>query len=682
MTLQSFCETEGTDPKDVYSEMATSGEIAGAFQSVTGSTLFQVPAPPDPITSVTGDDLDREIVRFLTQATFGARIEDVVAMRSRVAAHNGNRLAAFEAWINEQMAIIPPSHAKMTAAANALEKSANPSITLYQAGRQAAWWTIVLNSPDQLRQRMAYALSQIFVISDEEPTLGRMGVGVASYYDMLQNRSFGTYRAALEDVTLHPQMGQYLSHLRNQKTQVVGGVTVSSPDENFAREIMQLFSIGLVNLHPDGSLILGSDGLPLPTYDQEDVTQLARVFTGWSFSKRAESTGSTVIIDNNDFNRSSGFEEHAIRWSHPMKLFPDFHDEAAKSFLGCEIPARVGGGSQDLSDALDFLSNHPNTATFISRLLIQRITTANPSSGYVYRVSTAFSQSGGNLGVALKAVLLDPEARNLTLANSSVGSGKSKETLIRHASLLRAVGATSRIPIALFKNFGYTDEELNKFPAAAKMARFQDTSSGLSQKPVGAPSVFNWYRPDYAPAGGLSENGFDSPEFQIINETTVVRAINYHYSPLYDSNGQGVRNLPTGLNITGVPGFPSFDNNSDNMAPDFGQFQTLYLSVLDTNGDGAFSNTDTTWANRAALIPQAIELVVDRADLLLCAGSMKARYGNTPNKPRRIILDAVLSIESQNINSTSASTQTSSMNERIRDAIYLITKSPDFIVQK
>lgn len=667
---------------NVYSEMATSGEIAGAFQSVNGSTVFQTPAAPDPVSTVTGDDLDREIVRFLTQATFGARIEDVEAMRSRVAAHTGNRLAAFEAWIDEQMAIIPPSHEKMTAAANALERSVNSTLSIYQIGRQAAWWTVALNSPDQLRQRMAYALSQIFVISDEEPTLGRMGVGVANYYDMLQNRSFGTYRAILEDVTLHPQMGQYLSHLRNQKTQIVGGVTVASPDENFAREIMQLFSIGLVKLHPDGSLVLGQDGLPVPTYNQEDITQIARVFTGWSFSKRAQTTGSTVIIDNNDFNLGSGYEEFAIRWSHPMKLFPTFHDEGAKSFLGYEIPARVGGGNLDLADTLTFLSNHPNTGTFISRLLIQRLTTANPSAGYVYRVSTAFSQSGGNLGATLKAVMLDPEARNLTFANSAVGSGKSKETLIRHASLLRALGAASKIPMALFKNFGYTDEELNKFTASAKMARFQDTSSGLSQTPVGAPSVFNWYRPDYAPAGGLSENGFYSPEFQIINETTVVRAINYHYSPIYDSTGQGVRNLPTGLNIAGVPDFVSYDNNSDNMVPDFSQFRSLYLSVLDANNDGAFSSADTTWANRATLIPQAVELVMDRADLLLCAGSLKARYGNTVGKPRRIIMDAVISIESQNNNNTSAATQTNSMNERIRDTIYLITKSPDFIVQK
>jgi uncharacterized protein (DUF1800 family) len=411
---------------NVYSEMATSGEIAGFFQSVNGSTVFQAPPAPAPISSVAGDALDREIVRFLTQATFGARMEDIVAMRNRVNSHGGNRISAFEEWIDEQIALPSPSHKAMTAASDALRKSVDPTASLYQSGRQVAWWTIAMNSPDQLRQRMTYALSQIFVISDEEPTLDRMGVAIASYYDMLQGNAFGTYRATLEGVTLNPNMGHYLSHIRNQKTQVSGGVTVASPDENYAREIMQLLSIGLVKLHMDGSLILGADGLPIPTYDQEDITEVAKVFTGWSFSKTQQSSGSKVAIDNTNFFLSSSFEEHAIRWSHPMKLFSNYHDETEKNFLGFTIPARVGSGIQDLSDTLDFLSNHQNTAPFISRQLIQRFTVANPSAGYTHRVATAFNQSGGDFVATLKAILLDPEARNPSLANSGVGSVKSR----------------------------------------------------------------------------------------------------------------------------------------------------------------------------------------------------------------------------------------------------------------
>ncbi|MCU0796328.1 MAG: DUF1800 family protein [Akkermansiaceae bacterium] len=667
---------------NVYSETATSGEIAGLFQGVTGSTVFQAPPAPEPVTTVTGDALDREIVRFLTQASFGARMEDIISLRSRVISHGGDHMAAFEEWIDEQIALTPPSHVAMTAAANALEKSVSPTATLDQTGRQVAWWTIAMNAPDQLRQRMTYALSQIFVISDEEPTLERMGVAVASYYDMLQGHAFGNYRELLEGVTLDPNMGQYLSHLRNQKAQVSGGVTLSSPDENYAREIMQLFSIGLVGLHPDGTLILGADGLPVPTYDQEDITEIARVFTGWSFSKRSNGTSSTETIDNTNFFLGSSFEEHAIRWSHPMKLFPAYHDEGAKNFLGFSLPARAGGGVQDLEETLDFLASHPNTAPFISKQLIQRFTSANPSAGYVHRVASAFEQADGDFAAVLKAILLDPEARNPVLANSGVGSGKVKEPLIRHASLLRAIGARSAIPIALFENFGYPPTETAKFPAGARMVRFQNTTSGLVQKPVGPPTVFNWYRPDYAPAGALAENGFASPEFQIVNETTIVRAINYHYSPIYDSNGQTTDSLPAGLNIAGVPGFTAYDGNSDNMVPDFAPFRALYLSLLDTNADGAFSNADTTWANRATLVPQAIERVLDHADLLLCAGSLKERYGSRPGTPRHIIFEAAKAIESQDNNNTSATEQTNSMNERIRDILYLITKSPDFIIQK
>jgi uncharacterized protein (DUF1800 family) len=667
---------------NVYTEMAASGEIAGAFQSVNGSTVFHQPPAAAAIAPLTGEALDREIVRFLTQSTFGATWEDVLAMRARITNHNGNRIAAFSEWIDEQFALPAPSHQQMTAAGNALEKSVAPTASLNQTARQTAWWTIALHSPDQLRQRMTFALSQILVISDEEPTIERMGVGMANYYDMLQSRAFGTYRSTLEDVTLHTNMGQYLSHLRNQKTQVTGGVVVASPDENFAREIMQLFSIGLVQLHPDGSLILGADGLPIPTYDQEDITQLAKVFTGWSFSKKAQSTNSTVVLDNNDFFLGSGYEEYAIRWSHPMKLFAAYHDETAKSFLGQTIPARVGGGTQDLANTLDLLTNHPNTAPFICRQLIQRFTTATPSAGYIHRVASAFSASGGNLGTTLKSILLDPDARNSANANTAVSFGKSKEMLIRHAMVLRALQAKSAIPIALFQNFGYPASETAKFPATARIARYRNTSASLSQTPLGAPSVFNWYRPDYAPAGSLSQNGVFSPEFQIVNENTVVRGINYHYEVIKSTTGQSVTTLPTGLDITGVAGFSSYNNNSDNMIPDLSPYRALYLSVLDTNLDGAFSNADTTWANRVAKIAEAVELVVDRADLLLCAGSLKARYGNTRGQPRRIILDAVNAVESQDNNATTATSQTESMNERIVAALDLIIKSPDFIIQK
>jgi hypothetical protein len=458
---------------------------------------------------------------------------------------------------------------------------------------------------------------------------------------------------------------------------------VSSPDENYAREIMQLFSIGLVRLHPDGSLILGQNGLPVASYNQNDITELAKVFTGWSFSKSQESnTNNTVLIDNTNFFLGSSYERFALRWIHPLKLFPTYHDEGAKSFLGYQIPARINGGTQDLADTHDFLANHPNTAPFIARLLLQRLTTSNPSTGYLYRVSKAFRDSPGNFGTTLKAILLDPEARNISTAFTAVGAGKPKENLIRHCSLLRAMDAKSSIPLALLNNFSYPSTEFEMFPQEARIARYRDVGGSLSQTPVSAPSVFNWYRPDYAPSGKLSENGFYSPEFQLLSEPSIVQAINYHYVPIYTSNGQDTYNLRANLNIAGVPNFPSYDNTSDNVVFDYAPSRALYLSVLDTNNDGGFSSADSTWANRASKVPEAMALVLDRIDLLLCAGSLKARFGDTPGKPRRIILDALVAIRSGSNNSDSTSTQAWNMDTRIKDAIYLVMKSPDFMIQK
>jgi uncharacterized protein (DUF1800 family) len=660
---------------NVESQLQPTGEIRGFFKVVNGSTDFVEPPAAPAIETLTGDALDRDIVCFLTQATFGARWEDIVAMRTKITAKNGDRIAAFREWIDEQALLPAPSHTDLSASTYTL------GIEAYNTGplatgpnpRREAWWTIALNSQDQLRQRMTYALSQIFVMSEKHVAISAMPQAVASYYDALQRNSFGTYRQLIEDVTKHPSMGSYLSHLQNQKTQIVNGVTVSTPDENYAREIMQLFSIGLVKLHPDGSLVLGQNGLPMPTYGQNDIIELAKVFTGWAFSKNHSGSETSY------FFTGSGFAVNPHHFKNPMKVFHAYHDEGAKSFLGKEIPARVNGGDQDLADTLDHLAGHPNTAPFICHLLIQRLTTSNPSSGYVRRVAKKFQDSGGDFLSTIKEILLDPEARNLTAANNEVGRGKPKEPLIRHCSLLRALGAKTAIPLALLKNYGYPETELNKFPPQTSFVRYRDTND-LSQVPFGAPSVFNWYRPDYAPHGGLSENGFVSPELELMTEATIFRALNYHYTPLYSTTGQSTTNLHANVNIADIPNFTSYDNNSDNINFDFTPLRALYLSVLDTNNDGLFSSTDTTWASRATKIPEAVTLVLDRIDLLLCGGSLKARFGDTLGKPRRIILDALLSIRS-GFNNTSGE-QNTSMNMRIQDAIYLVMKTPDFSAQK
>jgi uncharacterized protein (DUF1800 family) len=666
----------------VFTETSATGEIGGAFQAVTGSTEFQEPPPAPPVLALAGAELDREIARFLTQASFGPTLAEIAALRSRVASHGGDRIAAFGAWIDEQFTLPSPSHESLTRAGNTQELTiySDPTKTYYnasfdpnQSNRRRAWWTIALGAPDQLRQRLAFALSEIFVVSEEDAQLYERAYGVASYYDMLKDRGTGPYRTLLEGVSLHPVMGHYLSHLRNQK-QVVNssGVVLVSPDENYAREIMQLFSIGLVRLHPDGSLVLGADGLPLPTYSQDDITELARVFTGWSFSVYNSPTNSDTVVPNTDFNRGAGTERFEARWTNPMKQFASYHDTGAKTYLGLSVPAGLTG-EQDLARALDHLAAHPNTAPFIVRRLIQRFTTANPSAGYLYRVATAFTASAGNLGATVKAILLDPEARDPGLALSGAGHGRAKEPLLRHTALLRALGARAELRLSDLAAYGYPAEELAKFPADARIARYSNTTADLVQMPLDAPSVFNWFRPDFSPAGPLAENGISSPEFQIANETTVVKAINYHYVPIYTSTGQSPGSLPNYAEV-------GYTSTSDNLIMDFAPLQAAYLAVVDGNQDGVFNNLDTATFNNAASIAAAVEQVVDQLDLLLCAGAMKARHGNAPGTPRKVLLDAVNSIRASSNSSTTG--QATSMNDRIKAALYLMVKSPDFVVHK
>lgn len=666
----------------VSTETSASGEIGGEFQLAAGSTEFQEPPPAPSVITLAGDELDREIARFLTQATFGPTAAEIVAMRQRVAAHGGDRIAAFGAWIDEQLALPSPSHEALTRAGNNQELALygdatkpyyNATFDPNQNNRRRAWWTIALGAPDQLRQRMAFALSEIFVVSEEEDLIYERAYGLANYHDMLKDRGTGLYRDLLEAVSLHPVMAQYLSHLRNQK-QVVNsaGTVVVSPDENYAREIMQLFSIGLVRLHPDGSLVLGADGLPVPTYTQNDITELARVFTGWSFGVYNSPTNSDTVVENTDFNRSSGTERYEARWSQPMKMFATYHDAGAKSYLGLDVPAGLTG-ERDLDRALDHLAAHPNTAPFIARRLIQRFTSANPSAGYLHRVAEVFRATGGSLRLTLKALLLDPEARDARLALSVAGSGRAKEPLLRHTALLRALGARAELRLADLSAYGYPASELGKFPADTRVARLTNTKADLVQMPGSAPSVFNWFRPDFSPAGRLAENGLVSPEFQIANETSTVKGINFHYVPVYTSTGQPTASLPDFAE-------KGYTANGDHLIPDFEPLRQAYLSVVDTNRDGVFNNLDTTTFNKPAAIAAAVEKVVDHLDLVLCAGGMKARYGNAPGTPRRVLLDGLGAIRASSNSSTTG--QATAMNDRIKAAVYLVIKCPDFVVQK
>jgi uncharacterized protein (DUF1800 family) len=671
----------------IYTEANVTGEISGFFQITSGSTEFQLPPDPQPVTPLTGDALDRDIVRFLTQATFGPMPQDVQALRDLVEAHSGDRIAAFSAWIDAQFATASPGLEAYTRAANDQEIAlySDPSKPYYdpardpnQNNRRRGWWLLARHAPDQLRQRTAFALSEIFVTSDGDSVILNRSYGAANYYDMLKSSASGSYRSLLENVSLHPIMAQYLSHLKNQKAILdTNGNPITSPDENFAREIMQLFSIGLVQLHPDGTLKLGPDGLPVATYTQDDIAALARVFTGWSFSKRNNPSNSNTVVDNTSFFQGNGSERYEASWTNPLKMFAAYHDTGAKSWLGIELPAGQTG-EQDLAGVLDHLAAHPNTAPFICRRLIQRLVTANPSSGYLYRVANAFNSSGGNLAETVRAILLDSEARSPELADSVASVGKVREPLLRYLALMRAFGAGSELLLEDLAPYGYPAEELARFPAGTTRVRLGDTDASLGQTPQSAPSVFNWFLPDFSPSGPLAANGLVSPELQITNENSAFTTTNYLYTIIDTSTGQGGTAL---VNQT-EEGSP-YTVNSDNLIiPYATTLEPLYLAVMDINGDGLMTNLDTGAFNNTTAIRNACKAVLDHVDLMLCGGALKARYGETAGQPRAVILDAAASVRSGSNNTNNATTQATSMRERIEDIVWLVASSPEFIVQK
>lgn len=653
----------------VFTQANVTGEIGGNFQPTSGSIEFQEPAAPGPIDPLAGTELERDIARFLTQATFGPTLETINDMKARVTNAGGDRIAAYRAWIDEQLGMAPPSLLTYTTSANAEEWSIRGAdYSVLQLNRRRGWWLLALASNSQLKERFGFALSEIFVISENDAIVNNRAYGAANYYDMLREAASGNYRTVLENVSKSPMMGYYLSHLRNSKaTYSTGGVLLVSPDENYAREIMQLFSIGLVGLHPDGSLKLDGNGSPIPTYNQTDITEMARVFTGWSFSKRNSSTAPTPV-DNTTFNQNNGSSYFEAQWTNPMKVFAANHDTGAKSMIGLSLAAGQTG-DQDLAAVLNYLNTHPNTAPFICRRLIQRLVTANPSAGYLYRVSEEFRTTGGNFPAVIKKILLDPEARSPQDAITLASSGKVKEPIIRSTAFLRAFGAKSTMLLTDLLAFGYPQSEIDKFTPGIGRYQLNSTTTTVGQSPLAAPNVFNWFLPDYSPPGILSANGLLSPELQLANETSTVNATNFLYNGIYASGG-----LATTVGYTG--------QTSQRIFSDFTPLEALYMAVMDTNGDGTITSLDTGAFNNTTAITNACDAVLDRLDLLLCAGELKARFGNTAGKPRKIILDSIVAIRSTSNNSNNAANQATYMRDRIKTAVWLVMSSPICVTQK
>lgn len=425
-----------------------------------GSTPVDPPLPPPPLPPPI---TMAEAFQFLNQATFGATEADAQRVID----------AGLEAWIDDQMQ--KPASLQLP---HLRSLPPSPVPAQLQADRVDVWFRHAINGEDQLRQRVAFALSEIMVVS-QVGALINAPYALADYYDQLAVNAFGNYRELMEIVTLHPAMGVYLSMLGNEKPDQARNIR---PDENYARELMQLFTIGLIELNPDGSPRLDAQNREIPTYDQSIIEGFAHVNTGWNYA----GAPSFEQARRTDFNQTI-----------PMQLYPAFHDTGPKTVLGgVTIPAGQTG-DQDLEMALDNIFSHPNVGPFVCYRLIQRLVTSNPSPGYVQRVAAVFDDNGsgvrGDLGAVVKAILLDDEARpDLPMEID----GKLKEPLLRLTQLWRAYDARSQ-------NRG--------FPLVAASAIF-------GQGPLQSPSVFNFFSPFYAPAGEIRDSGFVAPELEIADE--------------------------------------------------------------------------------------------------------------------------------------------------------------------
>jgi uncharacterized protein (DUF1800 family) len=466
--------------------------------AVSADVIEQVAGtPPTPLVQ------PEDASRFLMQATFGGSEADV------------NNLSAigYNAWFAQQFAIPNTLHepyAEREIILNnnppcaATDTTCNQKLFLGTYGDQnfeQPFWSSALTGKDALRKRVQFALSELFVISSQDAVIGQMPRGVANYYDMLGNDAFGNFRQLLNDVTLSPMMGIFLSTLANDK-----GTATVDPDENYAREVMQLFTIGLWQLNPDGSQQLDGSGNPIPTYSNNDVEGIAKVFTGFSWNMNGN-TSDQAWSGYGAVYAGTGFGQDLL----PMATYPSHHSTSEKDFVGTTIPAGSQDPAADLKIALDALFNHPNLPPFVCKQLIQRLVTSNPSPGYVQRVAAVFQDDGmgvrGDMQAVITAILMDQEARNLA-ANNGPNNGRVQEPLLRFTHMARAFTAESR-------------------SGAFDGGSAEDPAYGFGEMVSRSPTVFNWFAPGFVPAGTtIATAGLVAPEMEITDVTTVIGYLN------------------------------------------------------------------------------------------------------------------------------------------------------------
>ena len=559
----------------------------------------------------TGNTVERpatrsEAARFLTQATFGPTAEDIDDLI---------RLG-YAAWIDRQFTLTATSHRAHWESVDLAIKLSAPTGGAGQDQVFESFWQQAAGGPDQLRLRVAFALSQIFVVSAVDGSVSNQPRAMAAWLDMLGDKAFGNYRDLLETVSLHPLMGLYLTHIKNRKPD---NSTGRIPDQNYARESMQLFSLGLVKLNRDGTAQL-EGGRPVETYGPADVAGLSHVFTGFSWACPGAPSNSCF---NNGTASGTGNGSGASdpdRYFKPMLAYPAFHSTEAKSFLGVTIPAQsTADPAASLRVALDTLANHTNVGPFIGKQLIQRLVTSNPSPAYVQAVAAAFDNNGsgvrGDLKAVIKAVLMHPEARRL-----ASGSGKVREPVLRLSAYLRA--------------FAHTSDSGNW-----RVGNTDNPGTSLGQTVLRAPSVFNFYRPGYvAPGTQTAAAGLVAPEMQLLNESSAAGWINFM---------------------------------RDNLASGVGQFNGTVNGVTLNRRD-----LQRNWAPEMALAGQPAELVASVADKLLPVAAGAVLLADISAAVNSIAIPALNSSGSNQAQIDTA------RRSRVNAAVLLVLATPEFQVQQ
>jgi uncharacterized protein (DUF1800 family) len=515
-----------------------------------GPASAPTPVPPVTPPPPSGGPTATEASRFLAQASMGATREQIARVQS----------LGYAGWLDEQFAMAPSGTRwdwMVSKGYNVLDNKNS------EVGADAGAWRKMLSSPDTLRQRVTFALSEIIVASVSGFNGGWKAFSGAAYLDLLEGQAFGNYRTLLGQVSTSAPMGEYLTFRGNLKFNATTG---ANPDENYAREVMQLFSIGLLQLNIDGTPKLAG-GVAQETYTLDDITGLARVFTGWNYDLAGGDTNTP------DFKRR------------PMTMTASRHETGSKSFLGTTIPAGTSG-EESLRLALDAIFAHPNVGPFIGRQLILRLVCSNPSPAYVTRIATVFNNDGagvkGNLKAVVRAILLDDEARSAAkLADPAFG--KQREPILRLAAWARAFKA---------------DSPSNTWA----VGNTSDPSTRLGQSPLRSGSVFNFFRPGYVPPNSAIGNaGMVAPEFQITNESSVVGYLNFMQTVV----SKGVGDVKADYSA-----LMSLADNAQSLLDELnlvlaaGQLSGPTLAVMKGGIDTLPAGTDATRLNRiyAALV--------------------------------------------------------------------------------